>query len=237
MNSNPSSKIIVGVAALYLLVASIIFVPLYNWRYARENGVVKWMLLGEIVATAKAVIWPYYVFAVSPTAVSTDYPKLTANETDVFSKIISKAQTEELSDGDIAALKSMVRQHNERTGTKMKKADVEAFTKEMEITNEYYYELGQSLLTSWDSKSRFTTGNFDKMLNLMKESGIRKPEKIKMDLVCLDAAANNQNYVQNEQGSKFEFGREVILQKLRENEISRNNFGKINKVLNADSIQ
>ena len=157
------------------------------------------MLFGEIVATAKAVIWPYYVFAVSPTAVSNEYPKLTANEIDVFSKIISKAQTEELSDTDIAALKNMLREYNKRTGTKMKKADVDAFTKEMEITNEYYYELGQSLLASWDSKSRFTTGNFDKMLNLMKESGARKPEKIEMDLVCLDAAAKNQNYVQNVQ--------------------------------------
>ena len=125
----------------------------------------------------------------------------------MFSKIISKAETEELNDGDIAALKSMLREYNERTGTRMKKADVEALTKEMEITNDYYYELGQSLLTSWDSKSRFTTGNFDRTLNLMKESGRRKPEKIKMDLVCLDAAATNQNYVQNEQGSKFAFGR------------------------------
>jgi hypothetical protein len=237
VNNNPFSKIVVGVAGLYLLVASIIFGPLYNWLYARENGVVKWVLLGEIVATAKAVIWPHYVFAVSPTAVSNDYPKFTANETDVFSIIISKAQTEELSDGDIAALKSMLREYNKRTGTKMKKADVDALTKEMEITNEYYYELGQSLLMSWDSKSRFTTGNFDKMLNLMKKSGVRKPEKIKMDLVCLDAAAKNQNYVQNEQGRKFEFGREIILQKLRENEILRNNFDKIKKVLNADSIQ
>lgn len=198
MNNNLFSKIVVGVAVLCFLVASIIFAPLYNWRYARENGVVKWVLFGEIVATAKAVIWPYYVFAVSPTAVSNEYPKLTANEIDVFSKIISKAQTEELSDTDIAALKNMLREYNKRTGTKMKKADVDAFTKEMEITNEYYYELGQSLLASWDSKSRFTTGNFDKMLNLMKESGARKPEKIEMDLVCLDAAAKNQNYVQNE---------------------------------------
>ena len=237
MNSNPFSRIIVGVAALYFFVASIIFVPLYNWRYARENGVVKWVLLGEIVATAKAIIWPYYVFADKPKTDENDYPKLTANEIDTTSKIFSKAMVEVLTESDIVALKRFLKEYNDRTGTKIKKTDVEALTKTLEITNEYYYELGQSLLNSWDTKSKFTTRNFDKVLSLVKEYEVRKPEKIKMDLRCLDAAAGNQNYVQNGEGSKFEFGRELILQKLRENEISRNNFERIKKVFNDDIAQ
>jgi len=63
MNSKFVSKMAVGLVVLYFGVASIIFAPLYNWRYASENGVVKWILLGEVAATAKAIISPYYVFA------------------------------------------------------------------------------------------------------------------------------------------------------------------------------
>lgn len=40
-----------------------IFVLYFNWTYARENGFTKWLLLGEVVATAKAVAWPYFVFS------------------------------------------------------------------------------------------------------------------------------------------------------------------------------
>lgn len=34
----------------------------YNWQYAKDNGFVKWMLLGAIVPTFKGFVWPYYVF-------------------------------------------------------------------------------------------------------------------------------------------------------------------------------
>lgn len=37
------------------------FALYFNWNYAKENGFIKWVLLGEIIPTAKAIIWPYYV--------------------------------------------------------------------------------------------------------------------------------------------------------------------------------
>lgn len=37
------------------------FIPYYNWQYARSNGVIKWVLFGEVVATAKGIAWPYFV--------------------------------------------------------------------------------------------------------------------------------------------------------------------------------
>ena len=40
----------VGIAAAY-----------YNWEYARANGFLSWVILGEIAPTAKAVVWPYFV--------------------------------------------------------------------------------------------------------------------------------------------------------------------------------
>lgn len=34
----------------------------YNWKYAVENGFIQWLFLGEIVASLKALIWPFFVF-------------------------------------------------------------------------------------------------------------------------------------------------------------------------------
>lgn len=35
-------------------------VPYFNWRYAKEHGFVRWILFGEVIATAESLIWPYY---------------------------------------------------------------------------------------------------------------------------------------------------------------------------------
>lgn len=42
-------------------VSLIIAVPYFNWRYAKDHGFGSWLVFGEVVATAKAVVWPYYV--------------------------------------------------------------------------------------------------------------------------------------------------------------------------------
>src|SRR2546422_10315744 len=53
------------IIVLYLVSCS--FAALYfNWKYARENGFVKWILLGEFVPTAKSLVWPYFALAAGP---------------------------------------------------------------------------------------------------------------------------------------------------------------------------
>ncbi len=42
------------------IIFTVLSVPLFNWRYAREHGFASWIFFGEVVATAKAVAWPYY---------------------------------------------------------------------------------------------------------------------------------------------------------------------------------
>jgi len=56
-------KIISGIFGLYFIAAFMVFTPYYNWQYAKTHGFMKWLLFGEVVATAKAVAWPYFVFA------------------------------------------------------------------------------------------------------------------------------------------------------------------------------
>lgn len=65
MEQEPNQKSggILSVAIIiYFTIASVIFIPYYNWEYATTHGFVKWIFLGEIVATGKAFAWPYFVF-------------------------------------------------------------------------------------------------------------------------------------------------------------------------------
>lgn len=42
------------------LIGVMLSVPYYNWQYAREHGFMSWLFLGEVVATAKGFVWPYF---------------------------------------------------------------------------------------------------------------------------------------------------------------------------------
>lgn len=50
-----------GLSTLYIITV-LLAAPYYNWRYAQERGFSSWFFFGEVVATGKALIWPYYVF-------------------------------------------------------------------------------------------------------------------------------------------------------------------------------
>ncbi len=60
--SSVAGNIFTVVLWIYMLPAVFIFTPYYNWQYARENGFVRWLLLGEVVSTVKAFGWPYFTF-------------------------------------------------------------------------------------------------------------------------------------------------------------------------------
>lgn len=47
---------------IYLYISLFIFVPYYNWQYANDHGFADWLFFGEVVATSKAMAWPYFVF-------------------------------------------------------------------------------------------------------------------------------------------------------------------------------
>jgi hypothetical protein len=48
---------------IYFYVAALIACPYYNWQYAKQNGFASWIVLGQIVPTAKALAWPYFAVA------------------------------------------------------------------------------------------------------------------------------------------------------------------------------
>jgi hypothetical protein len=53
--------VLAGICILYFA-SLLIMTPYYNWQYAKEHGFIKWLFFGEIVATLKSSVWPYYVF-------------------------------------------------------------------------------------------------------------------------------------------------------------------------------
>ncbi len=66
----------VGVAAAY-----------YNWEYARTNGFLRWAVLGEVVPTAKALVWPYCILrshdsagTATPTTTEIERTRLTKHQ-------------------------------------------------------------------------------------------------------------------------------------------------------------
>lgn len=59
-------NILTAIVYIYFIIAILIFTPYYNWNYAKTHGFVKWICFGEIVATAKAIVWPYYAFFSTP---------------------------------------------------------------------------------------------------------------------------------------------------------------------------
>lgn len=54
-------NILAGIVVLYFMSLTVM-TPYYNWQYAKEHGFIKWLILGEIVATLKSTAWPYFVF-------------------------------------------------------------------------------------------------------------------------------------------------------------------------------
>ena len=54
-------KIISCGLGLYFIGASMVFTPYNNWTYFKHHGFIKWLLLGDVVVTAKALVWPYFI--------------------------------------------------------------------------------------------------------------------------------------------------------------------------------
>jgi hypothetical protein len=337
--------------------SQIYFIPYYNWQYAKENGFLKWLFLGEVVAFGKAFAWPYFVFFDKPSSnlshfiksinysneaaklsnqgkpfesvdkadmkkfidlkkkaleeaklvnieqLNRDHPnfgnhyrdefmkglrlliegyekedngkiieasilfdrwgdwyssnlenirkgnkteiepkvessismpeapKLNASELDRYSTVLKRAGEAELKDTDLGELRSTMSDYTKRTGRKMTNQEYSAFIGIIKLSNDYFYELGQSLLYSWDNKKIITTNNFDSLYQKMKVLGMRKEVKLKADMECLKAAARNENYGEDEFGQKYKLGREVILRGIKENELLNSNMQKIATVV------
>src|SRR6266545_6398579 len=67
-------KILLSMLSMY--VSSIFLVAGYfNWQYATQHGFASWIAFGEVVATSKAVVWPYFAVKSLERTVPEEYRK------------------------------------------------------------------------------------------------------------------------------------------------------------------
>lgn len=48
------------VGVIYMIGGGI-FALVFNWQFANQHGFTSWLLFGEVIATLKAVFWPFFV--------------------------------------------------------------------------------------------------------------------------------------------------------------------------------
>lgn len=351
------STLLTGIFYLYFI-STIVFVPYFNWTFAKENGFTKWLLFGEVIATGKGLIWPFFIFVdkskddsithlnksidltnegtkilnqvtaftlmsdnqmkqyinflkdaliegdqvnieklnkdhpnfgnhfrdeyikgikslisgyelkrdqnfvqgqllldswgnwysanfeniksrkkvevkitQNTKTVPIEEPKLNSSELDRYSRVLKKAEEGVLNQADLDELRSAIRDYISRTGKYLTEEEYNSYIGFIKLANDYIYELGVSLLYSWDQKKIFTTDKFDDLHKTMTTLKLRKEEKLKNDLKDLKAASLNQTYVEDESGQKYEFGREIILQHMKQNEISNSNITSIQIIM------
>ena len=53
-------KIFIFLFYVYMFISSF-FVLYFNYTFAIENGFVAWVFFGEIVATFKGLLWPFFI--------------------------------------------------------------------------------------------------------------------------------------------------------------------------------
>jgi hypothetical protein len=209
------SKLLNTVFALYLISVTCA-VSYFNWQFAKEHGFWAWAFLGEIVPTAKAVIWPYYAFGggkgTQPTEESqAAWPPLNAAELDVASRVAGKAMNEPLSEQDLRAVREMCLSYEKRVGRKMEPAHLAVLSKLQDKTNDYNQELGRCLLMSIDSKAPFVSEELRRLRKEMESTGLVDKAKLDDDFAKITAAGNGTEFTDRFGKSYYPTTREDVL--------------------------
>lgn len=152
---------------------------------------------------------------------------LNSNEIGMLSKVISTSQERPLTDQDLESFRAVMKSYVGRTGNYISNNEINGVINSINEGNDYQYELGRSLLFSWDNHQHFTSKRFDELYLEMQQEGVRKQELLQKDKDSIQAAAENKPYVEGADGRKFELSREIILQGLTNVEITKENIAKI----------
>jgi len=156
---------------------------------------------------------------------ATQIEPMNSSELDKFSTVLAKEEL--LTDSDLENIRSALKSYTDRTGNYLTQNDVDGFTGLIKQSNDYQYELGQSLLFSWDQQKIYTTSGFDKLYKEMQDANYRKSGVLQFNKNRLKQAAEHQSYSEDEDGNKYEFSREVILQGIDKISVARKNMDKI----------
>jgi hypothetical protein len=239
MNKSNSSLAhwFLAVVGLYFFSCSLAAVY-FNWQYAAKHGFASWLLFGEIVATAKSIVWPYFAFApptgdrASPTnsaqyQLPTGEP-LSDQELERLRPILDHVTSGNLSNGDIHDARAILEDYKNRTGRRLGKAEYDAQFGPLRIILEYKYELGQSALLSWEKGQVVTTPTFNRLRT--EVSNLVPATQVNEDDAMIRTAARRSLAIDTPDGRRFEFSRANIVAGL---EKKKNQLDALRKLENS----
>jgi hypothetical protein len=212
----------------YLVVAALLL-PYYNWQYAKDNGFVAWFLFGEILPTIKSLAWPYFMFFAGGPTQRRAAPDMNASELERYSRVLGTLHSRDLTPADLDELRGVIREYTTRTGQYLSPEEMRLFRGGMKLSADYQYELAQSMLFSWDQRSYTTTQAFDKLAKQVV--GLRKAEVLADDLDAIRAAATHRTYANDADGTRHSFGRETIVDSIRQAEVYKRNAQTLEAVI------
>lgn len=228
--------ILAGVGALIVYgytFGVMIFTPYYNWQFAQKHGFWAWLTFGQVVPTMQAAVWPWFLAQDTLFAKKPD-PEMNAEESAIYNGVFQKATMEELTDSDISTLRGVVSRYQTRTGATITKEQHAVLVAALDASSIYLKELSNSALQSWDAREVRTTAGYGAALEGMQR--MRSKEQLDLDVAMLNAAANNQAYLEDFRGRKFEFGRSIIESKILNASLQKRNMETLKNVL-AEYVQ
>jgi hypothetical protein len=155
------------------------------------------------------------------------FESLNSYELDKFSRVMAAAGDKPLNESDLGNIRAALKSYVDRTGNFLTQNDIDMFVRMMKKSDNYQYEMMQSLLYSWDKHQPYTTNRFEELYKEMQQDGVRKPSLLQSDRNRIQEAAKNQSYTEDADGKRYEFSRELILENLDKVNMSRMNMDKI----------
>jgi len=235
-------KIFTGIVIVYFVIAGLIFVPYYNWQYAKENGFVKWLFLGELVPTLKATVWPYFLYkqvydeqgsghGTSKQNVDlTPWPDPTDVERERINNIWTKAMTEPLTADDLDNYKIVMKDYSKRVNRNITAKDAHMFTDLFDVIYTFRYEYGKSLLASIDNKDPILTNAYEEATKFLLEARIIDRKTIEEQKENIKSAAKQAILTDSEGVKHYPTTREHVLEVMEKDKILKKNIDAIKKI-------
>lgn len=210
---------------------AIITAPYFNWKYAREHGLVRWIVLGELVATSKSFIWPYFLYtardtghagATTPGDTNTPEKKtigLNSSEVSRLDAIVSETVQTGFNASTERITRELLTGYKTRSGQYLSSEFYSQYLKPVELLVDYKYELGQSALLSWDRGQYAVTPEYTRLRG--EVTSIVPGEQLTADTHMIELASSHASTISDSSGAVFTISRDSILQGLAQRENQR----------------
>lgn len=140
---------VAGLSALY-----------FNYRVAQTRGFVYWVMFGEIEATLKGALWPYFAFAEYQTYQQSTDKSLSDSEWAALEQILPTVKKPFFTPADLDTARAVLDDYEKRTGHKPSASRVEAQLRFNQEILEWRAEASASITASWNNGTATRTPRY-----------------------------------------------------------------------------